>query len=134
MYLPLSVKDKLDRNLHKQINHPLEITKRYVYKYFDSLGRNFVKYEDCSKIVTVEDNFDSLLIPKDHPARKPSDSFYLSKDTLLRTHTTAHQNKILLSGERNFLITGDVYRRDTVDKWHYPLFHQIEGVTDTIQG
>lgn len=68
----------------------------------------------------------------------------LSPDTVLRTHTSAHQNHLLQSGKRNFLVFGDVYRRDTIDATHYPVrllllgkvgtdrgeqvFHQVEGV------
>jgi tRNA synthetases class II core domain (F) len=44
-----------------------------------------------------------------------------------RCHTSAHQAEILRQGETRFLITGDVYRRDSVDKTHYPVFHQMEG-------
>jgi phenylalanyl-tRNA synthetase alpha subunit len=44
-----------------------------------------------------------------------------------RCHTSAHQAEFLRQGEKCFLITGDVYRRDSVDKTHYPVFHQMEG-------
>lgn len=127
--IPSVVRDKIGRDLHKTHNHPLEITKRHVYEYFDALGRDFKKFEDLDRIVSVQDNFDRLLIPTDHPARRSSDTFYLSDVTVLRTHTTAHQYNILSTGQSDFLITGDVYRRDSVDKTHYPIFHQMEGVT-----
>ena len=44
-----------------------------------------------------------------------------------RCHTSAHQAELLRKGERSFLVTGDVYRRDSVDRTHYPVFHQMEG-------
>jgi hypothetical protein len=46
---------------------------------------------------------------------------------LCRCHTSAHQAELLRQGEKCFLITGDVYRRDSVDRTHYPVFHQMEG-------
>ncbi|EKX42167.1 hypothetical protein GUITHDRAFT_74102, partial [Guillardia theta CCMP2712] len=72
--------------------------------------------------------FDDLLIPKDHVSRRPSDTYYLDQDRLLRTHTSAHQTELLRGGSRKFLCTGDVYRRDEIDASHYPAFHQMEGV------
>lgn len=47
---------------------------------------------------------------------------------VLRTHTSAHQKNKLQSGLRNFLVFGDVYRRDEIDRYHYPVFHQMEAV------
>lgn len=47
---------------------------------------------------------------------------------MLRAHTTAHQSDLISSGLDNFLIVGDVYRRDTVDSTHYPVFHQCDAV------
>ena len=47
---------------------------------------------------------------------------------VLRTHTSAHQSTLLASGRDAFLCSGDVYRRDEVDRSHYPVFHQMEGV------
>jgi len=47
---------------------------------------------------------------------------------MLRAHTSAHQVDLLKSGLNAFLCTGDVYRRDTIDRSHYPIFHQMEGL------
>jgi len=79
-----------------------------------------------------------LLIPPDHPGRKPSDTYYVSRlggreissaeDMLLRTHTSAHQSTLMREGKSAFLCTGDVYRRDEIDASHFPVFHQMEGV------
>jgi phenylalanyl-tRNA synthetase alpha chain len=52
----------------------------------------------------------------------------LNPNTLLRTHTSAHQTELISSGETSFLVVGDCYRRDTIDATHYPIFHQMEGV------
>jgi phenylalanyl-tRNA synthetase alpha chain len=89
----------------------------------------FKSYSDFPAIVGVEDNFDHLLFPADHPGRNPSDSFYLNKNTMLRTHTSANERQVLENkSENKFLITADVYRRDEIDSSHYPAFHQMEGL------
>jgi phenylalanyl-tRNA synthetase alpha chain len=69
-----------------------------------------------------------LLIPQDHPSRKPSDCYYLNKDFILRGHTSAHQEELIASGLDSFVAMGDVYRRDEIDASHFPVFHQAEGV------
>ena len=50
---------------------------------------------------------------------------------MLRCHTSAHQAETLRKGQRAFLITGDVYRRDSIDQSHYPVFHQMEGASQS---
>jgi phenylalanyl-tRNA synthetase alpha chain len=68
--VPQGVKDLIGRNLHTIQNHPLEIIKREVFRYFDNLDLyKFDKFENLSPIVTIKENFDDLLIPQDHPAR-----------------------------------------------------------------
>lgn len=121
-----TINSKIGKNLHNKINHPIEIIKRKIYNYFDE---NFQKFDEINPIVTIEDNFDKLLIPKDHPARSTSDTYYHDENHVLRTHTSAHQNKLLTDGHKNFLVTGDVYRKDDIDASHYPVFHQMEGVS-----
>lgn len=70
--------------------------------------------------------FDDLLVPPDHPSRLPCDTYYISSDTLLRPHMTAHDPALLREGVQAALLCGDVYRRDTVDRTHYPVFHQMD--------
>lgn len=120
-----NIQKKIGKNLHLQKYHPIEIIKEKIYQFF---GPAYTKFDNIDPIVSVEDNFDKLLIPKDHPARSKSDTYYVSSDTVLRTHTSAHQNELLSKGYRKFLVTGDVYRKDEVDSHHYPVFHQMEGV------
>jgi phenylalanyl-tRNA synthetase alpha chain len=133
--IPPSITTKVGRQLHNRTNHPIEIIKKLIYQYFDGLdGYDFCKFDDLSPIVSVADNFDRLLIPTDHPARSKSDTYYVNEDTVLRTHTSAHQNQLLAMGKRNFLVTGDVYRKDEIDRCHYPVFHQMEGVGMTPKG
>lgn len=69
-----------------------------------------------------------MLIPQDHPSRKPSDCYYLNEEYILRGHTSAHQQELISMGLDNFIVIGDVYRRDEIDSSHFPVFHQAEGV------
>jgi phenylalanyl-tRNA synthetase alpha chain len=117
--------DKLGRDLHNLKNHPVEIIKRLIYQSFDG----FERFDGLSPVVTVESNFDHLLIPPDHPARSKSDTYYINDKQVLRTHTSAHQAELLKKGHRSFLVTGDVYRKDEINRSHYPVFHQMEGLS-----
>lgn len=118
----------IGRNLHLIPNHPLNIIKRKIEGYFLALGDGFEAFDSLDPVVSCTACFDDLNIPPGHPARKPSDTYYLSESTLLRTHTSAHQSELLRKGHERFLCTGDVYRRDEIDASHYPAFHQMEGV------
>lgn len=69
-------------------------------------------------------NFDDVLVPADHVSRSYNDTYYIDSQTVLRCHTSAHQAE-LLKGHNHFLVTGDVYRRDSIDSTHYPVFHQV---------
>ncbi len=125
--VPKSVLDKMNRNLYKIPNHPLEILKKKIVAYFNSKIDNLTYYEDLDKVVTIQDNFDNLLIPQTHVSRSKSDTYYVNETHVLRTHTTAHQTQLFRLGVNNFLVCGDVYRRDEVDSCHYNIFHQMEG-------
>ncbi|KAI9025089.1 phenylalanyl-tRNA synthetase [Phycomyces nitens] len=118
-----NVLSKMNRKLHLQPTNPISIIRQLIEAHF----KNYKPFHSFSPIVTTQQNFDDLLIPKDHPSRTKSDNYYFDKDTLLRAHTSAHQLQGLSSGEKKFLISGDVYRRDEIDASHYPIFHQIEG-------
>lgn len=120
----------LGQNLHLQKHNPLSLIRQRIVKYFYSSfthGGNptFSVYDNLSPIVTTQQNFDDLLIPADHPSRAKSDCYYVNKETLLRAHMTAHQSELLKSGLDNFLMIGDVYRRDEIDSTHFPVFHQV---------
>ncbi len=79
-------------------------------------------------------NFDALNIPKGHPARDGFDTLYVEHgppgSTLLRTHTSPVQIRTMLDQEPPIYIVapGRVFRRDTADATHLPVFHQIEGL------
>ena len=89
---------------------------------------SFQVESNLSPIVKAERNFDDLLIPPDHISRSKSDTYYLNEGELLRTHTSAHQTTLISQDVESFLVVGDVYRRDEIDRSHYPVFHQMEGV------
>lgn len=122
------------RELHNQTHHPLWIIKERIKEHFyrSYTSRTgtplFSVHDNLSPVVTVEQNFDSLLIPKDHPSRKKGDNYYLNQSHMLRAHTSAHQKELVRVGLDRFLLAGDVYRRDEIDASHYPVFHQMEGV------
>ncbi|KAJ8375075.1 hypothetical protein SKAU_G00056550 [Synaphobranchus kaupii] len=125
---------KVGRNLHNRAHHPLwlikERIKAHFYQTYTGRWGNplFSVHDNLSPVVTVEQNFDSLLIPPDHASRKKGDNYYLNRRHMLRAHTSAHQRDLVRCGLDAFLVAGDVYRRDEIDSSHYPAFHQMEGV------
>ncbi|XP_043801849.1 probable phenylalanine--tRNA ligase, mitochondrial [Apis laboriosa] len=129
-----NIVSKLGRNLHISPYHPLSHIRQRIINYFyihfhNRIGNPiFSVYDNISPVVTVTQNFDSLLVSKDHPSRKQSECYYINQDTLLRAHTTAHQTEFISMGLNNFLIIGDVYRKDEIDSTHYPVFHQADAV------
>lgn len=123
--LPITIANKIGVNLYLKENHPICIVKNKIYDFF---GKEYQYPIFNNPIVNVKNNFDDLLIPVDHPGRRPTDTFYISSELVLRTHTTAHQTELLKAGVKKFICTGDVYRRDTIDASHFPIFHQVEGV------
>uniref|UniRef100_A0A7S0N3C7 phenylalanine--tRNA ligase n=1 Tax=Pyramimonas obovata TaxID=1411642 RepID=A0A7S0N3C7_9CHLO len=125
-----SIFEKIGKNHHQNPDHPLGIIKQAIWDYFDNDHDDgeFTKFDDLKPIVTTTMNFDEMLVPKDHVSRDPNDTYYINKETVLRCHTSAHQAGLLRDGFRKFLVTGDVYRRDSIDATHYPAFHQMEGV------
>ncbi|OGZ78733.1 MAG: hypothetical protein A2528_00230 [Candidatus Staskawiczbacteria bacterium RIFOXYD2_FULL_37_9] len=91
---------------------------------------------DIPKIVTVQDDFDLLNTPKDHPSRRESDTYYLDKTHILRTQMTVmwpyyFRDKEVLErlkkdGEVGSLSPGIVWRKDEIDRKHFPAFHQTD--------
>lgn len=124
----------LGRNIHLQPHHPLSLVRQriinYFYKTFVNRRGNplFSVHENLSPVVSVYQNFDSLLVPETHPSRSKTDCYYINSNYLLRAHMTAFQNQLLHSGLNNFLMIGDVYRRDEIDRTHFPVFHQVDAV------
>ncbi|BGP48812.1 phenylalanyl-tRNA synthetase alpha subunit, mitochondrial [Rhodotorula kratochvilovae] len=127
-----TILDKLPRRLHLQPSHPIGILRTLIESHF----ADFKHLNSLSPIVTVAQNFDDLGFPADHPGRALTDSYYLNQAHMLRTHTSAHEVECFRAGMDRFLVTADVYRRDEIDRSHYPVFHQMEGcnVVDPAQG
>lgn len=124
MNTPSSILSAISRRLHLQPNHPLTITRKLIESRFPG----YKTHNDLFPIVTTLQNFDSLGFPPDHIGRSRTDTYYLNKNTVLRTHTSAHQADTFRNNEsEGYLISADVYRRDAVDRSHYPVFHQMEG-------
>lgn len=84
----------------------------------------------------VEDdhhNFEMMNLPKDHPARDMQDTFYITPEILMRTHTSPNQARAMEAhdfskGPLKMISPGRVYRRDTDDATHSHQFHQVEGL------
>lgn len=107
--------------------HPIGILRDMFEKQLASLG-GYTFYNDFGPVVTKYENFDALGFPEDHVGRNKTDTYYLNRKTLLRTHTSAHEPHCYKNSTTpGYLISADVYRRDTIDRTHYPAFHQMEG-------
>ncbi|KAG8217516.1 hypothetical protein J3R82DRAFT_5664 [Butyriboletus roseoflavus] len=118
-----TILSKLPLRLHTQHAHPLSTLRALVESHFPS----YAHISSLSPLVTPYQNFDVLSFPPDHPGRSATDSYYVNKHLMLRTHTSAHEVDVFEKGETKWLLTADVYRRDEIDGSHYPVFHQTEG-------
>ncbi len=122
-------------DLAKKENSPVKIL-------FDQII-NLPRFKDFDivefpKIITTEQCFDLLNTPKDHPSRKETDTYYLDDNHILRTQMTAFWSfylknpevfeKLEKDGEIKALSPGIVFRKDEIDRSHYPAFHQIDGL------
>jgi len=85
---------------------------------------------DGPDIETEFNNFDALNTPAHHPSRDPKDTFYLGHGTLLRTHTSPVQIRVMQNRKPplRIIAPGRCYRRDTTDATHSANFHQVEGL------
>lgn len=124
--VPPYILELTKRKLYKNPNHPIGILHDLIKTSVNGMG--YTVYEDFTPIVTKYENFDSLGFPEDHPGRSRSDTYYLNRDHLLRTHTSAHEQQCFTEcATPGYLISADVYRKDEIDRTHYPAFHQLEG-------
>ncbi len=75
-------------------------------------------------------NFEALNVPKDHPARDMQDTFYISEEVVLRTHTSPVQVRVMekVQPPLRIIVPGRVFRCDSPDASHSPVFHQVEGL------
>lgn len=118
-----SILSKIPLRLHTKPAHPLCTLRGLIEDHF----AGFSHVSSFSPVVSPFKNFDELSFAKDHPGRAVTDSYYVNKDMMLRTHTSAHEVEMFRKGEDKWLLTADVYRRDEIDGSHYPVFHQVEG-------
>ena len=107
--------------------HPLSLVLGEIIDVFVGLG---FAVADGPEVESDYYNFEALNIPKDHPARDMQDTFYVSEDVLLRTHTSPVQIRTMLRQRPpvRIICPGRVYRRDALDMTHSPVFHQVEGL------
>ncbi|MEE9167407.1 MAG: phenylalanine--tRNA ligase subunit alpha [Candidatus Neomarinimicrobiota bacterium] len=107
--------------------HPVEHTMQDVKNIFTSIGFS-VAYGP--EIDDDYHNFEALNIPKHHPARDMQDTFYVSEDVVLRTHTSNTQIHIMEKEQPplRVIVPGRVYRNEAVSVRSYCLFHQVEGL------
>ncbi|MFC4618201.1 phenylalanine--tRNA ligase subunit alpha [Camelliibacillus cellulosilyticus] len=109
--------------------HPLTAIIEEIEDLFISLGFTVAEGPEVEKDYY---NFEAMNMPKDHPARDMQDSFYMTEDILLRTHTSPMQARTMEAhegrGPVKIICPGKVYRRDTDDATHSHQFMQIEGL------
>jgi phenylalanyl-tRNA synthetase alpha chain len=106
--------------------NPLTVIKNDIVDIFIGLG---FSVKEGPEIEFDKYNFTALNIPKDHPSRNSSDTFYISDNLLLRTQTSAVQVHVMEEQKPPIRVVcpGKVYRPDD-DATHSPMFHQIEGL------
>jgi phenylalanyl-tRNA synthetase alpha chain len=114
------------RVVSQGVLHPITQTTRTICSIFKNLGFDVV---EGPEVETDYYNFESLNIPKNHPARDMQDTFYISENIVLRTHTSPTQTRTMEKQKPPVRIVapGKVYRCDS-DLTHTPMFHQVEGL------
>ncbi len=105
--------------------HPVTQVLDEIIAIFTSLG---FTVEEGPEVEHDFYNFEALNMPEDHPARDMQDTFYISHDVVLRTHTSSVQVRIMEKNDPplRVIAPGKVYRCDA-DVSHIPMFHQLEG-------
>ena len=107
--------------------HPNQIALDDLERVFIGMGYEVV---EGPEVEYDHYNFELLNIPANHPAKDEQDTFYITKDILLRTQTSPVQARIMETGRMpiRVIAPGRVFRSDEVDATHSPSFHQIEGL------
>ena len=128
--IDVSMPPVLDRGSY----HPITLVQRELEKIFKSMGFNV---EDYSEVVTDYECFESLNIPKHHPARDMQDTYYLTNGQLLKSQTSAAQNAIYKKYKEALfnegmpikaIFPGRCFRNEATDACHENTFFQMEGV------
>ncbi len=125
-------KEKIDvtmpgKNIELGSVHPITQVIQEVEEIFLGMGYAIA---DGPEVETAIYNFDKLNTPSDHPARDLQDTFYITDDIILRTQTSPVQARVMEKQKPpiKIICPGVVYRSDTPDATHSPVFHQIEGL------
>ncbi len=107
--------------------HPNTIALEEVERIFIGMGYEVVQGPEVEYDLY---NFEKLNIPANHPAKDEQDTFYVTKDIVLRTQTSPCQARVMEQGKLpiRMLSPGRVFRSDEVDATHSPSFHQVEGL------
>ena len=107
--------------------HPNQIALDDLERVFIGMGYEVV---EGPEVEYDKYNFELLNIPANHPAKDEQDTFYITKDILLRTQTSPVQARIMETGKMpiRVIAPGRVFRSDEVDATHSPSFHQVEGL------
>ncbi|OAA84757.1 phenylalanine--tRNA ligase subunit alpha [Clostridium ljungdahlii] len=107
--------------------HPLEQTLEEMKQIFISMGFTI---EEGPEVEKDYYNFEALNIPKNHPARGEQDTFYINDNVVLRTQTSPIQVRTMEKQKPpiKMISPGKVYRSDSVDATHSPIFYQMEGL------
>ncbi len=108
-------------------SHPNEIALNEVEQIFVGMGYEVI---EGPEVEYDEYNFEKLNIPANHPAKDEQDTFYITKDIVLRTQTSPVQARVMEKGKLpiRMISPGRVFRSDEVDATHSPSFHQVEGL------
>jgi len=109
------------------VAHPLRLFQREIERIFLDMGFGI---EDGPEIETDFYNFGALNFPPNHPARDNVDTLYISDDLMLRTHTSPVQIRVMEKRKPpiRIIIPGKVFRKETPDPTHAPMFLQMEGL------
>lgn len=109
--------------------HPRTIVQKEIEDVFVSMG--FV-VEEGWEVETEYNNFDAVNVPSNHPARDMQDTFWLNNGQVLKTHTSAAQNRILKKYKNNMpiraIFPGRCFRNEELDAGHENTFFQLEGI------
>ncbi len=107
--------------------HPMNMAINEICDIFMGLGYSIGEGPEVEYDLY---NFEKLRLPKGHPARDTQDTFYITENILLRTQTSPMQIRIMENQKPpiKVICPGKVYRQDTLDSTHSPIFHQIEGL------
>ena len=130
--IPKGAKEQLDLTLpgsRRYIGapHPVLLFQQKIEQIFIRMGYSV---EDGPEIESDYYNFEALNFPPHHPARDDWDTLYIGEDLLLRTHTSPVQIRVMEKRKPpiRIIIPGKVYRKETPDPTHLPMFYQVEGL------